>query len=136
MDQGIMPPPKSPVAFHEQLKDLEGARTITFLKHKIWSPPDGSELVRMPILERMFAEPSLQSTQMKMKRAQLVDDLNEKIAQRPGPMELVEKNILPVDSSVKEVIIGIGKDHCPQTHGNFSFEKDSSDALSPDWPAS
>lgn len=43
---------------------------------------------------------------MKLKRARLADDLNEKIAQRPGPMELVEKNILPVDSSMKEAIIG------------------------------
>lgn len=40
---------------------------------------------------------SLQAAQMKLKRARLADDLNEKIAQRPGPMELVEKNILPVD---------------------------------------
>ena len=52
------------------------------------------------------AEPSLQATQMRLKRARLADNLNEKIAQRPGPMELVEKNILPVDSSVKEAIIG------------------------------
>lgn len=52
------------------------------------------------------AEPSLQATQLKLKRARLADDLNEKIAQRPGPMELVEKNILPVDSSLKEAIIG------------------------------
>lgn len=36
----------------------------------------------------------------------MADDLNEKIAQRPGPMELVEKNILPVESSLKEAIIG------------------------------
>jgi hypothetical protein len=57
-------------------------------------------------LPETFAEPSLQATQMKLKRARLADDLNEKIAQRPGPMELVEKNILPVDSSVKEAIIG------------------------------
>lgn len=42
---------------------------------------------------------------MKLKRARLADDLNEKIAQRPGPMELVEKNILPVESGVEEVII-------------------------------
>ena len=38
----------------------------------------------------------------------MADDLNEKIAQRPGPMELVEKNILPVESSLKEAIIGEG----------------------------
>lgn len=48
------------------------------------------------------AEPSLQATQMRLKRARLADDLNEKIAQRPGPMELVEKNILPVDVGKNE----------------------------------
>lgn len=53
-------------------------------------------------LSETQAEPSLQATQMKLKRARLADDLNEKIAQRPGPMELVEKNILPVDSADKE----------------------------------
>ncbi|KAB0382206.1 hypothetical protein FD755_004123 [Muntiacus reevesi] len=127
---------KSPAAFHEQIKSLERARTENFLKHKIRSRPDRSELVRMHILEETFAEPSLQATQMKLKRARLADDLNEKIAQRPGPMELVEKNILPVDSSVKEAIIGVGKEDYPQTQGDFSFDEDSSDALSPDQPAS
>ncbi|XP_032957955.1 myocardin-related transcription factor B isoform X2 [Rhinolophus ferrumequinum] len=136
VDQGIMPPLKSPAAFHEQIKSLERARTENFLKHKIRSRPDRSELVRMHILEETFAEPSLQATQMKLKRARLADDLNEKIAQRPGPMELVEKNILPVDSSVKEAIIGVGKEEYPQTQGDFSFDEDSSDALSPDQPAS
>lgn len=52
------------------------------------------------------AEPSLQATQMRLKRARLADNLNEKIAQRPGPMELIEKNILPVDSTLKQAIIG------------------------------
>ncbi|XP_062954827.1 myocardin-related transcription factor B isoform X1 [Cynocephalus volans] len=136
VDQGIMPPLKSPAAFHEQIKSLERARTENFLKHKIRSRPDRSELVRMHILEETFAEPSLQATQMKLKRARLADDLNEKIAQRPGPMELVEKNILPVDSSVKEAIIGVGKEDYPHTQGDFSFDEDSSDALSPDQPAS
>ena len=45
---------------------------------------------------------------MRLKRARLADNLNEKLAQRPGPLELVEKNILPVDSSVKQAIIGEG----------------------------
>ncbi|NXU72163.1 MKL2 protein, partial [Oreotrochilus melanogaster] len=141
VDQGIMPPLKSPAAFHEQIKSLERARTENFLKHKIRSRPDRSELVRMHILEETFAEPSLQATQMKLKRARLADDLNEKIAQRPGPMELVEKNILPVDSSVKEAIIGkykshIGQENYPQALDDYSFDEDSSDALSPDQPAS
>uniref|UniRef100_F7C2R3 Myocardin related transcription factor B n=1 Tax=Monodelphis domestica TaxID=13616 RepID=F7C2R3_MONDO len=124
VDQGIMP------------RKTWFIRTENFLKHKIRSRPDRSELVRMHILEETFAEPSLQATQMKLKRARLADDLNEKIAQRPGPMELVEKNILPVDSCVKEAIIGVGQEDYPHTQGDFSFDEDSSDALSPDQPAS
>ncbi|EPY76385.1 hypothetical protein CB1_001431032 [Camelus ferus] len=46
------------------------------------------QLVDQGIMPQTFAEPSLQATQMKLKRARLADDLNEKIAQRPGPMEL------------------------------------------------
>lgn len=134
-DQGIMPPLKSPAVFHGQIRSLERARTENFLKHKIRSRPERSELVRMHILEETVAEPSLQATQMKLKRARLADDLNEKIAQRPGPMELVEKNILPVDSSVKEAII-VGQVNYPKTLDAFSFDEDSSDALSPEQPAS
>ncbi|XP_030630063.1 myocardin-related transcription factor B [Chanos chanos] len=135
VDQGIMPPLKSPAAFHEQIRSLERARTENFLKHKIRSRPERAELVRMHILQETHAEPSLQATQLKLKRARLADDLNEKIAQRPGPMELVEKNILPVDSSVKEAIID-GQMQYPKTLDVYMFDEDSGDALSPEQPAS
>ncbi|XP_059386761.1 myocardin-related transcription factor B isoform X3 [Carassius carassius] len=134
VDQGIMPPLKSPAAFHEQIRSLERARTENFLKHKIRSRPERAELVRMHILKETVAEPSLQATQLKLKRARLADDLNEKIAQRPGPMELVEKNILPVDSSVKEAIID-GQMQYPKTLEELADE-DSGDAFSPEQPAS
>lgn len=65
------------------------------------------------------AERSIPTAQMKLKRARLADDLNEKIALRPGPLELVEKNILPMDSSVKEAIkgsLGRGKGGMPIPH--------------------
>uniref|UniRef100_A0A3P8RYK4 Phosphatase and actin regulator n=1 Tax=Amphiprion percula TaxID=161767 RepID=A0A3P8RYK4_AMPPE len=130
VDQGIMPPLKSPAAFHGQIRSLERARTENFLKHKIRSRPERAELVRMHILQETGAEPSLQATQMKLKRARLADNLNEKIAQRPGPMELVEKNILPVDSSLKQAII-VGQVNYPKV-----LDEDSSDALSPEQPAS
>ncbi|XP_038639261.1 myocardin-related transcription factor A-like [Scyliorhinus canicula] len=133
--QGIMPPLKTPAAFHEQRRSLERARTEDYLKRKIRSRPERAELVRMHILEETSAEPSLQATQMKLKRARLADDLNEKIAQRPGPMELVEKNILPVDSSVKEAIIDNHVPY-PALADNSSFDEDSSDALSPEQPGS
>ncbi|XP_047465075.1 myocardin-related transcription factor B [Mugil cephalus] len=130
VDQGIMPPLKSPAAFHGQIRSLERARTENFLKHKIRSRPERAELVRMHILQETGAEPSLQATQMRLKRARLADNLNEKIAQRPGPMELVEKNILPVDSNLKQAII-VGQVNYPKV-----LDEDSSDALSPEQPAS
>ncbi|KAM6957150.1 myocardin-related transcription factor B [Aplochiton taeniatus] len=139
VEQGIMPPLKTPAAFHEQIRSLERARTENFLKHKIRSRPKRSELVRMHILQETQAEPALQATQMMLKRARLADDLNEKLAQRPGPMELVVKNILPVEPSVKEVIIGADP---ADSGGNAksvdesNFDEDSNDALSPEQPAS
>ncbi|XP_030255981.1 myocardin-related transcription factor B isoform X2 [Sparus aurata] len=152
VDQGIMPPLKSPAAFHGQIRSLERARTENFLKHKIRSRPERAELVRMHILQETGAEPSLQATQMRLKRARLADNLNEKIAQRPGPMELVEKNILPVDSTLKQAIIGEshpvrqpvlfehfclnGLDHVGQVNYPKVLDEDSNDALSPEQPAS
>ncbi|XP_036945899.1 myocardin-related transcription factor B isoform X3 [Acanthopagrus latus] len=135
VEQGIMPPLKTPAAFHEQIRSLERARTGNFLKHKLCSRPERSELVRMHILQETQAEPSLQATQMKLKRARLADDLNEKIAQRPGPMELVEKNILPVESAVEEVVED-DKANFSKSPDIYNFDEDSSDAFSPQQPAS
>ncbi|XP_035253967.1 myocardin-related transcription factor A isoform X3 [Anguilla anguilla] len=130
VNQGIMPPLKSPAAFHEQRKSLERARTEDYLKRKIRSRPERSELVRMHILEETSAEPSLQAKQLLLKRARLADDLNDKISHRPGPMELIHKNILPVHSSLKQALI---ETDFPKVAGeSSSFDEDSSDALSPD----
>ncbi|XP_039556721.1 myocardin isoform X4 [Passer montanus] len=127
---------KSPSAFHEQRKSLERAKTEDYLKHKIRSRPERSDLVNMHILQDSAAEGSIQSTQMKLKRARLADDLNEKIALRPGPLELVEKNIIPVDSAVKEAIKGT-QGGFPRQSDAFAFEEDSSnDGLSPERPRS
>ncbi|KAL4658064.1 MKL/myocardin-like protein 1 isoform X2 [Arapaima gigas] len=132
VSQGIMPPLKSPAAFHEQRRSLERARTEDYLKRKIRNRPDRSELVRMHILEETSAEPSLQARQLQLKRARLADDLNDKISQRPGPMELIHKNILPIHCSLKQALLDFPKG----TGENSSFDEDSSDALSPDQPTS
>uniref|UniRef100_A0A672H383 Phosphatase and actin regulator n=1 Tax=Salarias fasciatus TaxID=181472 RepID=A0A672H383_SALFA len=97
---------KSSAAFHEQRRSLERARTEDYLKRKIKSRPEKSELIRMHILEESQTEPLLQAKQLQLKRARLVDNLNDKIAHRPGPMELIHKNILPVHSSIKQAITG------------------------------
>nr|XP_057918596.1 myocardin related transcription factor Ab isoform X2 [Doryrhamphus excisus] len=128
VSQGIMPPLKSPAAFHEQRRSLERARTEDYLKRKIRSRPERSELVRMHILEETSAEPSLQAKQLQLKRARLADDLNDKISHRPGPIELVHKNILSVncpDHSPPDSPKGAGGE-------SSSLDEDSSDALSPD----
>ncbi|XP_029953538.1 myocardin related transcription factor Ab isoform X3 [Salarias fasciatus] len=129
VSQGIMPPLKSPAAFHEQRRSLERARTEDYLKRKIRCRPERSELVRMHILEETSAEPSLQAKQLQLKRARLADDLNDKISHRPGPIELVHKNILSV---------GVPPQHSPLDSPkgaggeSSSLDEDSSDALSPD----
>ncbi|XP_054454476.1 myocardin related transcription factor Ab isoform X2 [Anoplopoma fimbria] len=125
VSQGIMPPLKSPAAFHEQRRSLERARTEDYLKRKIRSRPERSELVRMHILEETSAEPSLQAKQLQLKRARLADDLNDKISHRPGPIELVHKNILSVDCTVHSPL------DSPKGESS-SLDEDSSDALSPD----
>ncbi|KAF0032466.1 hypothetical protein F2P81_014756 [Scophthalmus maximus] len=138
INQGIMPPLKSSAAFHEQRRSLERARTEDYLKRKIRSRPVRSELIRMHILEahssnvpslvscmlsETSAEPSLQARQLQLKKARLADDLNDKISHRPGPMELIHKNILPVHS----------KTQFPKASGNnSSCDEDSNDSLSPE----
>nr|XP_020043178.1 myocardin-like [Castor canadensis] len=105
-NQGIIPPLKSPTEFHEQRKNLDSDKTENSLKRKGRNRSDPAHLVNMHILQASTAERSIPTAQMKLKRARLADDLNEKIALRPGPLELVEKNILPVDSAVKQAIKG------------------------------
>uniref|UniRef100_A0A8C2P5J8 Myocardin n=1 Tax=Capra hircus TaxID=9925 RepID=A0A8C2P5J8_CAPHI len=102
------------------------------LKRKARSRSDRAAVVKMHILQASTAERSVPTAQMKLKRARLADDLNEKIALRPGPLELVEKNILPVDSAVKEAIKG-NQVTFSKSADAFAFEEDSSsDGLSPD----
>ncbi|KAM6174378.1 myocardin isoform 2-T2 [Erethizon dorsatum] len=131
-NQGLIPPLKTPTAFHEQRKNLDSNKTEDSLRRKGRNRSDRADLVNMHILQASTTERSIPTAQMKLKRARLADDLNEKIALRPGPLELVEKNILPVDSAVKEAIKG-NQVSFSKSADAFAFEEDSSsDGLSPD----
>ncbi|XP_018617143.2 myocardin [Scleropages formosus] len=135
--QGIMPPLKSPAAFHEQRKGSERSKAGDFLKHKIRGRQEKSDLVSMHILQDSGAEGSAQAAQMKLKRARLASDLNQKIALRPGPLELVEKNIIPVDSAVKDAAVKVNHGKFLKQEDSYAFEEDSSsDSLSPEQPHS
>ncbi|XP_077314659.1 myocardin isoform X2 [Lithobates pipiens] len=86
----------------------------------------------MHLLQDSSSEGSAQTAQIKLKRTRLADDLNERIALRPGPLELVEKNIIPLESTVKEAMKGNAASYSKPVDA-FAFEEDSSDeGLSPD----
>uniref|UniRef100_UPI00398E4205 myocardin-like n=1 Tax=Pristiophorus japonicus TaxID=55135 RepID=UPI00398E4205 len=71
---------------------------------------------------------------MKQKKARLADNLNEKILHRPGPLELVEKNILPLNSTVKHAM-KVGQIQLPQAAETSPFEDDGSSSNSGSRPS-
>jgi hypothetical protein len=51
-------------------------------------------------------DPSLVNRQRELKRARLLDGLNDKLSHRPGPLELVQGNILVSSDELTEAIKG------------------------------
>lgn len=51
-------------------------------------------------------DPSLHDRQRQLKRARLADGLNDKLSHRPGPLELVQGNILQTNEELAEAIKG------------------------------
>ncbi|XP_044735556.1 myocardin-related transcription factor A isoform X1 [Chrysoperla carnea] len=104
--QGIMPPLKTPPAFHEQRKQLERAKTGDMLKAKIQQRPARVELERRHILECSSApiDPSLAERQRMLKKARLADQLNDQLSHRPGPLELIKKNILHTEEPIEQAV--------------------------------
>lgn len=134
VDQGIMPPLKTPPGFHEQRQKLERAKMGDLLKSKIQRRPDRQELIQQHILEDSNVDPSLQDKQRQLKKARLADDLNERLSHRPGPLELIKGNILKADEELaraikdgqitfKRTCEGESRKHPPPP---FVFEEDSS----------
>lgn len=54
----------------------------------------------------MLVDRSLQDKQRLLKRSRLQSDLSGRLASRPGPLELVTKNILQTDPLLKDGLIG------------------------------
>nr|CAD7600187.1 unnamed protein product [Timema genevievae] len=109
VDQGIMPPLKTPPAFHEQRQKLERAKMGDLLKAKIQQRPNRQDLVNQHILEDAHVDPSIAEKQRMLKKARLADSLNDQLSHRPGPLELIQKNILhteePIERAVKDGVI-------------------------------
>lgn len=75
-------------------------------------------------------DPSLAEKYRMLEKAILVDQLNSKISHRPGPLELIEKNILhtnePIEKIVKEGLLPFKVSEDELADKNFlSFEDDS-----------
>lgn len=52
-------------------------------------------------------DPSLAERQRMLKRARLADSLNDQLSHRPGPLELIQKNILHTDENVERAVKGV-----------------------------
>ncbi|XP_065805285.1 myocardin isoform X2 [Labrus bergylta] len=88
------------------------------------------QLADQGIMPHPASDSSSLDDQMRLKRAQLAEDLNEKLALRPGPLELVQKNIIPLDSALT-MTVNHGK--FPKQEDSYAFEEDSSsESLSPE----
>ncbi|KAL7977449.1 hypothetical protein Chor_009398 [Crotalus horridus] len=70
-------------------------------------------------------------SELQEKKARLAEDLSEKILHRPGPLELVKKNILPLDPGIKDVVADAA--HCGAPD-SFNVEEDLSSSSSSSSP--
>ncbi|CAF4238445.1 unnamed protein product [Rotaria magnacalcarata] len=95
VDVGIMPATNVSLAFFKNTQDV--------LKNKILLRPNRQLLIEHNILSDTTASPVIQSTQCELKRARLVDNLNNKLSVRPGILDLVANNIFEIDANVNSI---------------------------------
>lgn len=78
------------------------------LKAKIQQRPDKQQLVRQHILEDVGdVDRSLAERQRMLVKCRLADSLNTQLAHRPGPLELIKKNILHTDEPIERAVKGV-----------------------------
>lgn len=78
------------------------------LKAKIQQRPDKQQLVRQHILEDVGdVDRSLAERQRMLVKCRLADSLNTQLAHRPGPLELIKKNILHTDEPIERAVKGM-----------------------------
>jgi hypothetical protein len=70
-----------------------------FLNDKLSRRPDRHQLVEQGILHDSQCAPSLQNAERALKRARLADELNNRLVNRPGPFDLIQHNILHINTN-------------------------------------
>lgn len=72
--------------------------TLVLLRHELLlilsSQPNHSHAFSFSLSLDLKSDPALQATQLQLERRRLADNLNERIANRPGPLQLVKGGIL------------------------------------------
>ncbi|KAE8593510.1 hypothetical protein XENTR_v10019168 [Xenopus tropicalis] len=117
-ERNLIPSPvvsKTPASFPDQNGNLGQNKAEDFIKIKGQNKHHKVAASKMHFPEDALVE----SDELKEKKARLAEDLNEKILHRPGPLELVKKNILP-----------LATDQISPTSDAFSFEDDISSSSS------
>ncbi|XP_033467945.1 myocardin isoform X2 [Epinephelus lanceolatus] len=115
---------------HIVKKQLPSTEGHNVLQLRLQQRRTREQLADQGIMPHPASDGSSLEAQMRLKRARLAEDLNEKLALRPGPLELVQKNIIPLDSAIT-MTVNHGK--FPKQEDSYAFEEDSSsESLSPE----
>ncbi|XP_030053625.1 MEF2-activating motif and SAP domain-containing transcriptional regulator isoform X2 [Microcaecilia unicolor] len=120
----ILPLNKTPAFFSEQNGRVGQSQTEDFLKFK---GQNGSHKVGPPQMH--FSEGPLLECAKQEKKVRLAEDLSVKILHRPGPLELVKKNILPLGSGIQDAVKE--EIHLPSSSSDaYSFDDDGTSSSS------
>ncbi|XP_061445456.1 myocardin-like isoform X2 [Rhineura floridana] len=126
-ERHLLPALNKPLATLSQPNGTQGqnrANEMTKLKGSI--RPHKASTAKSQLAEVSPGDPS----ELQDKKARLAEDLSEKILHRPGPLELVKKNILPLDPGIKDALT----DAVPAAPDSFNFEEDLSSSSSSSSP--
>ncbi|XP_043390825.1 MEF2-activating motif and SAP domain-containing transcriptional regulator [Chelonia mydas] len=119
----LTPLTKPPPTYLEVNGTPEQSRANETLKVKVQTRTHKLGAAKGQFTEESGGDPS----ERKEKKTRLAEDLKEKLLQRPGPLELVTKNILSLDASLKDAVKA---DPAPAAPGTFLLDEDLSSSSS------
>ncbi|KAM9113376.1 myocardin-like [Pangshura tecta] len=96
----LTPLSKPPPTYLEVNGTSEQSRADETVKVKVQTRTHKVGAAKGQFTEESGGDPS----ERKEKKSRLAEDLKEKLLQRPGPLELVTKNILSLDASLKDAV--------------------------------
>ncbi|XP_053217236.1 MEF2-activating motif and SAP domain-containing transcriptional regulator isoform X1 [Podarcis raffonei] len=119
----LLPALNKPLASFSQPNGTQGQnRANEIARLKVSPRPHKTSTAKGQLSEVSPGDPS----ELQDKKARLAEDLSEKILHRPGPLELVKKNILSLDPGIKDAMA----DATLAAPDSFTFEEDLSSSSS------